>query len=138
MARQGEEETVPDCSSTGVSSRTRLDNKSRVNREIYARFCEGLRVRFPGPTHLAKSSPQSARDGDFDYYVPGSRERFEVLQFSFGSKRTLNPIGAADRMGESARNSPRSRIFVTQFGSHRIRLIEEEGARARASISLPA
>ena len=30
---------------------------------------------------LLPSSPQSARDGDFDYYVPGSRERFEVLQF---------------------------------------------------------
>jgi hypothetical protein len=28
----------------------RLDNKSRVNREIYARFCERLRVRFPGST----------------------------------------------------------------------------------------
>ena len=27
-----------------------MDNKSRVNREIYARFREGLRVRFPGPT----------------------------------------------------------------------------------------
>lgn len=30
--------------------RPRLDDKSRVNREIYARFCEGLRVRLPGPT----------------------------------------------------------------------------------------
>jgi hypothetical protein len=27
-----------------------LDNKSRVNREIYARFREGLGVKFPGPT----------------------------------------------------------------------------------------
>jgi len=27
-----------------------LDDKSRVNREIYARFCEGLGVKFPGPT----------------------------------------------------------------------------------------
>jgi len=27
-----------------------LDNKSRVNREIYARFREGLAVKFPGPT----------------------------------------------------------------------------------------
>ena len=27
-----------------------MDNKSRVNREIYARFCERLRVRFPGST----------------------------------------------------------------------------------------
>lgn len=27
-----------------------MDNKSRVNREIYARFCEGLGVQLPGPT----------------------------------------------------------------------------------------
>ena len=27
-----------------------MDNKSRVNREIYARFCEGLRVKLPGST----------------------------------------------------------------------------------------
>jgi hypothetical protein len=38
------------CSSTGVLTGTRLDNKSRVNREIYARFCEGFRVKFPGST----------------------------------------------------------------------------------------
>jgi transposase len=28
----------------------RLDNGSRVNREVYARFRERLRVRLPGPT----------------------------------------------------------------------------------------
>jgi transposase len=33
-----------------VYSRTGLDNKSRVNREIYARFREGLGVKLPGPT----------------------------------------------------------------------------------------
>src|SRR4030095_9928375 len=38
------------CSPTGEHSRIRLDNKSRVNREIYARFREGLGVRLPGPT----------------------------------------------------------------------------------------
>ena len=27
-----------------------MDNKSRVNREIYARFREGLGVKLPGPT----------------------------------------------------------------------------------------
>ena len=27
-----------------------MDNRSRVNREIYARFCEGFRVQLPGPT----------------------------------------------------------------------------------------
>src|SRR5487761_1157825 len=39
------------CSSIGVSPGERLDNGSRVNREVYARFCERLRVRFPGSTH---------------------------------------------------------------------------------------
>ncbi|SOE96681.1 Transposase (or an inactivated derivative) [Burkholderia sp. D7] len=28
-----------------------MDNGSRVNREVYARFCERLRVKFPGSTH---------------------------------------------------------------------------------------
>ncbi len=27
-----------------------MDSKSRVNREIYARFCEGFGVQLPGPT----------------------------------------------------------------------------------------
>ena len=27
-----------------------MDNKSRVNREIYARFCEGFGVKLPGST----------------------------------------------------------------------------------------
>jgi hypothetical protein len=27
-----------------------LDGTSRVNREVYARFCEGLGVQLPGPT----------------------------------------------------------------------------------------
>ena len=31
-------------------SRSGLDSKSRVNREIYARFREGLGVKLPGPT----------------------------------------------------------------------------------------
>jgi putative transposase len=28
-----------------------LDNGSRINREVYARFCESLRVKLPGSTH---------------------------------------------------------------------------------------
>lgn len=41
-------EAVRSCLSTGVFSGASLDNKSRINREIYARFREGFRVRFPG------------------------------------------------------------------------------------------
>ena len=28
-----------------------MDNGSRINREVYARFCESLRVKLPGSTH---------------------------------------------------------------------------------------
>ncbi len=42
----------PRCSPTGVSTVERLDNGSRVNREIYARFCESLKVKLLGSTHL--------------------------------------------------------------------------------------
>jgi len=28
----------------------RLNNKSRMNREVHVRFCEGLGVKFPRPT----------------------------------------------------------------------------------------
>src|SRR3954447_7480014 len=50
MARQGEERLSGDFRSLAGISRPRLDNKSRVNREIYARFCEGFSVQLPGPT----------------------------------------------------------------------------------------
>jgi len=56
-----------------------LDNKSRVNREIYARFREGLGVRFPGPTrHRDGLAVWSKRLEDGTYGVPfedGARER---------------------------------------------------------------
>src|ERR1039457_2513264 len=42
---------LPRCLSTGASLGIRLGNGSRVNREVYARFCERLRVKFHGPTH---------------------------------------------------------------------------------------
>jgi hypothetical protein len=29
-----------------------LDNRSRMNREIHVRICEGLRGKFPRPTRL--------------------------------------------------------------------------------------
>jgi hypothetical protein len=47
-----------------------LANGSRVNREVYARFCERLRVQFPGPTHH--------RDGWAIWY-----KRLEVGTFQF-------------------------------------------------------
>ena len=43
--RQREEPT-----GCGGGRQLSMDGTSRVNREVYARFCERLGVQFPGPT----------------------------------------------------------------------------------------
>jgi len=45
----------------GVSLGKRLGHGSRVNREIYARFCERLKVKSPGPTHQRRKPDSSFR-----------------------------------------------------------------------------
>ena len=35
---------------SGGGRQLSMDGTSRVNREVYARFCERLGVKFPGPT----------------------------------------------------------------------------------------
>ena len=56
-----------------------MDDKSRVNREVYARFREGLGVKFPGPTrHREGFAVWSKRLEEGTYAVPfgdGSAER---------------------------------------------------------------
>ena len=56
-----------------------MDNKSRVNREIYARFREGLRVRLHGPTrHRDGLAVWSKRLEEGTYAISfedGARER---------------------------------------------------------------
>src|SRR5579864_26205 len=48
--------SFPSCFSIGVSAEGGVDNGNRVNREIYARFCERLEVKLLGSTY--QWSPQ--------------------------------------------------------------------------------
>jgi hypothetical protein len=42
-----------------------MDGTSRVNREVYARFCERLGVKFPGPTRRPEAAIFFAANGFF-------------------------------------------------------------------------
>src|SRR5437867_13449006 len=89
MARQGEESTSGNVRPLASLSRTRLDNKSRVNREIYARFCEGFRVKLPGSTRHRDGFAICAKRLEAGTYAmpcgePGSR-RFEISVEELGA-----------------------------------------------------
>ncbi len=59
-----------------------LGRTSRVNREVYARFCERLAVRFRGPTR--QPAVRNFREGDGNRGIIRSPQSAIVLPDSFG------------------------------------------------------
>src|SRR5450756_2344695 len=74
----------------------RLDNGSRVNREIYARFCERLWVKPPRPTH-----PYIKVAGQWKYLYRAVDRAGDTVDFLLTAKRDL---AAARRFLERAIN----------------------------------
>src|SRR5216684_3507512 len=101
MARQDEERLSGDFRPLACVSRPRLDNKSRVNREIYARFCEGFRVQLPGPTRHRDGFAIWAKRLEEGSYVipsgePGAR-RFEITIEELGALLSGIDLSTATR-----------------------------------------
>jgi IS66 Orf2 like protein len=90
------------CSPTGGHLSIRLDDKSRVNREIYARFCEGLRVKSPGPTRQRDGfAVWSKRLEEGTYAVPlgdgGVEHRREITAQELGALLSGIDLSTAKR-----------------------------------------
>jgi hypothetical protein len=78
-----------------------LDNRSRVNREIYARFCEGLKVRLPGPTrHRDGFAIWAKRLEAGSYAIPSGEPgatRFEISVEELGALLSGIELSTATR-----------------------------------------
>ncbi len=78
-----------------------MDNKSRVNREIYARFREGFRVQLPGPTrHRDGFAVWSKRLEEGTYAVPlgdGAEHRREITAQELGALLSGIDLSTAKR-----------------------------------------
>jgi hypothetical protein len=85
-----------------------LDNKSRVNREIYARFRERLRVRFPGPTrHRDGFAVWAKRLEEGTYATPfadAAEKRREITAAELGAILSGIDLSAAKRRKRYRRN----------------------------------
>ena len=86
-----------------------MDNKSRVNREIYARFREGLRVRLPGPTrHCDRFAVWAKRLEEGTYAVPFSEDgerRSEITAQELGALLSGIDLSQAKRRKRYQRKS---------------------------------
>ena len=86
-----------------------MDNKSRVNREIYARFCEGLKVRLPGPTrHRDGFAVWAKRLEEGTYAMPFGEEdepRREITAQELGALLSGIDLSIAKRRKRYQRKS---------------------------------
>ena len=99
-----------------MESDLRLDNKSRMSREVHVRFCEGLGVRFPRAAHLvillrseraARRVMESMTDLEETLGLPVNRDKSQVapvkdVEFR-GFQILRGTFGSAPRHGDASR-----------------------------------
>ena len=85
-----------------------MDDKSRVNREIYARFCEGLGVKLPGPTrHRDGFAVWAKRLEEGTYAMPfgdAAEKRREITAAELGAILSGIDLSDAKRQKRYQRN----------------------------------
>ena len=86
-----------------------MDNKSRVNREIYARFCEGFRVKVPGSTrHREGFAVWAKRLEEGVFAIPsgdGAATRLEITTEELGALLSGINLEQAARRQRYRRNA---------------------------------
>jgi hypothetical protein len=68
------------------------DGTSRMNREVHVRFCEGLGVKFPGPTRQTPHGASSRRGQLYPKYRTSRRKGSTVESGQKQSSKPLVPL----------------------------------------------
>ena len=106
-----------------------MDNGSRVNREVYARFCERLRVQVPGSTH-----PYISVKGRSKYLYRAVDKAGHTVDFLLTAKRDGNAAARFLRKAIDQCGTP-EKITIDKSGANTA-AIEEYNSENEASIEL--
>ena len=80
----------------------RLNNGSRMSREVHVRFCEGLGVKLPRPTH-----PYVPTDEGW-LYVAGHKDLFSgnIVGYAMGERLTRSLVTQSLFQAVAAKRPP--------------------------------
>ena len=81
----------------------RLDNKSRMSREVHVRFCEGLGVRFPRATRLLEAYRAAWSEAEILFQILDEEDAFRVERIPQGTHIVRLHVAATNLLQFSER-----------------------------------